>query len=674
MSLDAALERLRAGDPRAALPLLEAQVAADASDARGWFLLGACRHQLSDAAGALEAFERSLTLSPNANAIYASAVALEDLGRPDDALARYETALQRAPAHEDALHNRGLLLARMGRLGEAERSHRGYAGLHPDSPRARGDLAEVLLALGRYEEALTEFDWIIARVPRDSLALLKRGIALASLRRFEESRAAIAAALSADRPAVMRFIQSVAPHSEPEAMLAPENIFLWRRYVAQGACDWSGWEDYLAEFRRAIRDPALQLDRALAFTALHLPLDEGERFHLARAIAARIERKVVPMPQCAERTHDRIRIGIVSPDFRAHLHAYLLLPLFELIDRARFEVFAYSLTADDGSPVRTRLRQAADRFRDLAGFGDRAAAEAIRRDEVDILVDAAGHAAGGRFEIVAYRPAVLQVLYLVFPATLGSERVDYAIVDSVVAPPESQTRWSEALVRLPNTYFLYDFRESAPPRSIARADYGLPVNAVVFCASHKPEKITPDAFDLWMRALTRVPGSVLWLNALPPAGIENLRREAAARGVDARRLICAPLDPRERYLARQRLGDLLLDAVHHDAISTACDALGAGLPVLTLRGETFASRAGESLLRAAGLPDLVAADSEAFVRAATDLGANRAALGALKARLSANRSSAPLFDTAGRVRELEAGFVQMWRRHKAGLPPSSFDL
>ncbi|HUJ85520.1 MAG TPA: tetratricopeptide repeat protein [Burkholderiales bacterium] len=664
MSLDAALERLRAGRPQAALPLLESHVATQPRDAQAQFLIGVCRHQLGNAAGALEAFERALGISPDdPNVTYASAVALEELGRPDEALARYELALQRAPAHEDARHNRGLLLARLGRLDDAERSHRAYVELYPGSSRAHGDRAEALLALGRYQDAIAELDWILERSPRDALALLKRGIAFAALRRFDDSRASIGAALAADRPAVTRFIRTIAPQSEPEVMLAPENVFLWRRYVAQGACDWSGWDDYLAEFRRAIRNPALALDRALAFTALHLPLDEGERHLLARGIATRIEQKIAPLPPRSPPARGRLRIGVLSPDLREHLNAYLLLPLFELIDRRRFEIFAYSLSADDSSAIRAGVRAAADGFRDLPTLGDRDAAEVIRRDGIDLLVDAAGHTTGARFEITALRPAPLQALYLGFSSTLGSDRVDYAIVDPVVAPPGSEAHWSEALVRLPHTYYLYDFRMPTPDLAGTRADYGLPGDAVVFCASHKPEKITPDAFELWLRVLGQVPRAVLWLNSMPAVGASNLRSEAAARGVDPARLVFAPFDPRERYLARQRLGDLLLDAVHHSAMTTACDALGAGLPVLTLKGTTFASRAGESLVRAAGLPELVAGDSDAFVRMAAAIGNDRSVLAGLKDKLRANRQTAPLFDTVSRVRQLEAAFAEMWRRH-----------
>jgi len=520
-----------------------------------------------------------------------------------------------------------------------------------------------------YEEALHE----LASVERpDALVLFRRGLALAALMRYEEAREAIAAARAGDPQAVDQFIGRNAPGSDPEAALAPENVFLWRRYAAQAVCNWDGWQEYISEFRRVLRRTGAPLERALAFSALHLPLDGMDRLAVARRIAQRIEAAIAPLPPAPVSPRAALRIGVLSPDLREHLNAYLLLPLFELIDRERFEIFAYSLAPDDGSAIRGRVRAACDGFRDLSRLSDHDAAWQIRRDRVDLLLDCAGHTTGSRFEITAFRPAPVQALYLAFPSTLGSSRVDYAIVDRVAVPPGSEREWSEALAYLPDTYYLYDYRQPLPAAPVTRADYGLPPEGVVFCAGHKPQKITPDAFELWMRILRLVPGSVLWLNAVPPAGVRNLKREARLRGADPERLVFAPFDPRERYLARQCLGDLFLDAVHHSAMTTACDALGAGLPVLTLKGASFASRAGESLLRAAGMAELVAADADAFVKSAAALGNDAPALERLKAGLRDKRASAPLFDTAARVRQLGAAFAEMCRRQRAGMRPQTF--
>jgi predicted O-linked N-acetylglucosamine transferase (SPINDLY family) len=365
---------------------------------------------------------------------------------------------------------------------------------------------------------------------------------------------------------------------------------------------------------------------------------------------------------------------VLSPDFREHLNAYLLLPLLALLDRTRFELYAYSLTPDDGSGIRTRVRSTADGFRDLHDLPDRDAALAIRNDDVDILIDVGGHTTGARFAITAQQPARLQVNYLGFSCSLASPRIDYAIVDRIVGSDD--TEWTEARIYLPHTHFLYDFRAQPGPSAVTRRDYGLPDDAFVYCAFHRAEKISPDVFDLWMRILAQVPRSVLWFRALSEQTARNLRARAAERGVDSARLAFAPFEPSHdpRYVARHRLGDLMLDALHHNAMTSACDALGAGLPVLTLRGVALASRAGESLVRAAGLPELVANDQEEYVRTAVRLASDRAALMDIKHRLAANRRTAPLFDTAGRVRALETAFQKMFDRMLRGEPPASFDV
>ncbi len=692
MSRAEALAHLQGNRPQAAAALLEAELQSDGRDAQGWFLLGACRHALNDLKSAAAAFSRSRDIDPaspethlalvtvlrgagearqalaaalqalahlpsDARLLYAAALSFEDLGQSDAALAHYDRALGIAPQHEDALHNKGLLLARLGRLEEAEANQRRYLAAFPEAVRAHSALADVLIASGRFEEALEILEALERLEPQDASARVRRGVALASLQRYDEARAVFADARARDAHGIAQYLQRIAPGSDPDLMLSPENLFLWQCHLAQRRCDWSSWDACIAEMRRLPGNAAAAVEPAVAFMAFHLPLSGEERHATARHVAAHIEARTPALPPPAATRHARIRVGILSPDLREHLNAYLLLPLFELLDRERFELYAYSLAADDGSEIRGKLRVAADHFRELHSTTDQDAAARIRGDDIDILIDAGGHTTGGRFGITARRPARLQVLYLGFPGSLGSTRVDYAIVDRVVGGCAAE--WSESLVHLPHTYYLYDFRAPVPELGLSRQHYGLPQDAFVFCAFHKAEKISPDAFALWMRILSQVPRAVLWLLALPAAAQRNLRRQAAAHGVDAQRLVFAPFDPRDRYLARQRLGDLMLDAVHHSAMTTACDALAAALPVLTLRGTAMASRAGESLLRAAGLSELVAEDADTYVAQALQLAAGPPRLAEFRRRLAAR--AGPLFDTAARVRELEAAFLQVWQ-------------
>lgn len=293
-------------------------------------------------------------------------------------------------------------------------------------------------------------------------------------------------------------------------------------------------------------------------------------------------------------------------------------------------------------------------------MSDAEAAATIRNDDIDVLIDVAGHTTGGRFAITAQRPARLQALYLGFPGSLGSNRVDHVIVDRIVGGNPDE--WTESPIFLPHTYFLYDFRQPPPPVDLPRSHYGLRDDNFVFCAFHKAEKISPDALALWVQILKRVPASVLWFLSLPDAARRNLRREAEKHGVDPARLNFAPFDPRERYLARQRLGDLMLDAIHHSAMTTACDAMAAGLPVLTIPGDAMSSRAGESLARAAGVPEMVVRDEHTYVDRAVFLAQNPQELLRIRQKLLAR--TGPLFDTAGRVRELEEAFLEMWRRYQ----------
>ena len=697
MSYQEALALLRAGRPQEAAALLQSVLSGHSSDAQAWFLLGACHHALNDLSRAASEFARSLALNPDnieahlahvstlraagdvsstlaackqaqarfpgdTRIVYATALCLEDSGHTGDALAHYDAALRIAPAFEDALHNRGLLLMRLGRLEDAEANQRRYVAAHPNVPRAHSGLADVLLALDRFAEAIEVLDTIARLSPGDVTLLVRRGVAHAAMHRYAEARADFADAQRRDADAVETYLKSVAPGADPKLMLSPENIYLNRCWAALSRCVWNKWDEFVSEMRSIATTPGTAIEPAIAFMSRLVPLSGAERHGVARQIATRIEARYTALPPVVPVKRDRIRVGVLSPDFREHLNAHLLLPLFELLDRDRFELFGYSLAADDGSAIRGRVRSAADVFRDLQPLADHDSAKVIRSDDVDILLDVGGYTTGARFAITAQRPARLQVNYLGFSSSFGSRRVDYAIVDRIVGSDDSE--WAEARVFLPHTHFLYDFRAPPPETHVTRQEYALPADAFVYCAFHRAEKISPDAFDLWMQILSRVPRSVLWFRALSETTMRNLRAHARQHGIDPARLVHAPFEPSydPRYLARHRLGDLMLDALHHNATTSACDALNAGLPLLSVRGSAMASRSGESLLNAAGLPELVAPDKEAYVELAVQLASDKGRLNSYRRTLEAR--SGPLFDTASRVREIEAALMQMWRQYE----------
>ena len=617
-------------------------LASDPENPKLHFLTGICRQRAGDRAGALTSYQKAALLDGSS-----------------------------LPSHVNVV----LLLTQLQRTTEAAAEADSLLARHAGEDQAQRAAGEAYLSAGRYRDALACFDRVLQRIPADVLALLKRGFALAALKDYSGSRDAFARAKSANPEGVAQFCAELSGRPEAPAALVPEAIYLWTRYLALCECDWRDIDDTVAELRRAIDSGAASQEPALAFVAPLLPTTQADRYNLARSVAASIEKRCPPLPPAAVRQAGRpLRVGILSPDFREHVNAHLLLPLFEMGNRRELEYYAYSIGADDGSRVRREIQRSAHRFRDLRSLPDRAAAEQVRRDEIDVLVDVGGYTTGARFDIVARRPAPVQVSYLGFSSTLGSSRVDYVIADRAVLPVEDAPYWAEAVARLPSTYFIYDFREPVRPTQARRADFGLPEDAMVFSAFHRAEKVEPESFGLWMQVLDRVPGSVLWLYSSHERMPANVRREAVARGVDPQRLLFVPRAARDEYLARFRLADLLLDSLQFNATTTTCDALAAGVPVLTARGTTFTSRTAESLLRAAGLPELVAPDREAFLEQAVQFAREPGRLTAMRERLAAVRRSAPLFDVASRVKELEAAFLEMARRSRAGVPPGPFPV
>jgi predicted O-linked N-acetylglucosamine transferase (SPINDLY family) len=370
----------------------------------------------------------------------------------------------------------------------------------------------------------------------------------------------------------------------------------------------------------------------------------------------------------------KLRVGYLSADFHGHATAWLIAEMIEKHDRSRYSVYGYSLGPDDQSPTRRRLVNAFDRFVDLRSVSFLQAAQWIAADDVQILVDLKGYTRESRTEILALRPAPVQVNYLGFPGTMGAPFMDYILVDDFIVPADQQPFFSERLVHLPGCYQVNDSRREISPCTPSRAECKLPEEGFVFCSFNNNYKITPEVFDVWMELLKRVEGSVLWLlegNAFAPA---NLRREAESRGVASRRLVFAPRMPLPEHLARHRLADLFLDTFPVNAHTTASDALWAGCPVLTLAGETFVSRVAGSLLRTIGLPELITYSFDEYQAMALRLARNAELLAGLRGRLEVNRKTSRLFDAGRFARNTEEAYRTMWEIHVSGQPPRPFTV
>jgi protein O-GlcNAc transferase len=685
LSLLGMLEHGR-GDAAAAEALLARAVAAKPGDAglhlnRGNLLLELGRPQ-----DALASYDVALALVPGyAEAHNNRAGALLELNRPVEALASSERAIQLAPDYPDAHMNRGNALLELRRAEEALASYDNALRLDSGYAEAHNNHGNALMELKRFEDALASYTNAQQLAPEYPDACMNLGNALRELKRSAEALASFEQALrlKPDYPEALfyrglelmtlkRFADAADSFARllalvPDYDYAPGYLFHARLH----ACD---WRDYTATAGRIVSGIARGEKRDEPFTLLAHCRDAAAQLQAARIYASDKYPAAVNAPASGARyRHDRIRVAYLSSDFHDHATSYLMAELFEAHDRSRFETHALSFGPGGGS-MQERLRRAFYRFIDIGKMDDWDAAKLLAELEIDIAVDLKGYTGSSRPGIFAQRGAPLQVAYLGFPATTGAPSIDYMIADPRTIPPGHERFYSEKIVRLPDSYQVNDRKRVIAERIPSRKELGLPENAFVFCSFNNSYKIAPDVFDIWMRLLQRVEGSVLWLFGGNADAPRNLAREAERRGVAANRLVFAPRLPLPEHLARHRQADLFLDTFPCNAHTTASDALWAGLPLVTCMGETFASRVAGSLLHAAGLPDLIARDLSEYEVLAYTLAATPEMLADVKTRLAKNRMTCPLFDTKRFRRHLEAAYAAMHERHLRGEPPAGFDV
>jgi protein O-GlcNAc transferase len=401
-------------------------------------------------------------------------------------------------------------------------------------------------------------------------------------------------------------------------------------------------------------DPALQLQCAKNYLDERMPV------------------RPEPLRSGARNCNGRLRIAYLSADFQNHATAYLTAELFELHDRSRFEIAAISFGRDDSNSMRRRLTKAFDQFHDVQASSDRDVAMLIRDLQIDIAVDLKGFTRDARPEILSFRPAPIQVNFLGFPATMGADFMDYIIADRTVLPFDQHRFYPEKVVHLPDCYQPNDSKRSIADRTCTRPEARLPDDGFVFCCFNNNFKITSPVFEAWMRLLVAVPGSVLWLLRDNGDAQANLLHQAQAQGVDPARLVFADRVTLDAHLARHRLADLSLDTLPYSAHTTASDALWAGVPVLTCKGQAFAGRVAASLLQAVGLPELVTRCLADYEAAALRLATDASYFGAIRRKLEQNRLTHPLFDTDRFRRHIESAYTKMWdiRQQGSGAPQS----
>jgi protein O-GlcNAc transferase len=674
----------RLGRVDLALADYDRAIALDPAHARALCNRGAVLDRIGRREEALESYDRAIGLdSLDFLTHYNRGTVLKDLKRLEEALASYDRAVEVKPDYVDALINRGNVLEELGRHEAALSSFERAIELKPIHGEAFHGRAVALQMLKRFDLALADYDKAIALKPDFAPFHVARGNLLLHWQRYDAAVASYLKAIELKPMGLdghfglgqsfmrLKQLDHAITSFDQAVMLDPGRSFLlgMRSAAKMQACDWGHWTAELGmirdgmEKKRAVCNPITlaalldspQLHRAAAESWIR---EEAPPDDALGAIASR--------PRSA-----KIRIGYFSSDFRMHPVALLAAGLLELHDRSRFDITAFDFGPPADDVMKVRLRRACDRFIDVSQRSDLEVAALAREMQIDIAVDLNGITEQCRSKIFAARAAPIQINYLGYPGTMGARYMDYLIADATVVPPALQAHYAEKIIYLPDSFLPFDSSYAIAEKTFAREELGLPADGFVFCCFNNTNKITPTLFDSWMKILTRIDGSVLWLSPTNATAASNLKKEASRRGVDPSRLRFATrLAALPEHVARLRTADLFLDTFPYNAHATALDALWAGLPVLTCEGQGFASRVASSLLRTVGLPQLITGSIAQYEDTATALAADAARLRQLRATLAQARSTAALFDTARYARNLESAYEQIHDRHHSGAAPA----
>jgi len=627
-----------------------------------WYNLGIVYKNKKLLDDAIYCLQKTLSLNPNIiEAYFNLGNIFQEKKQSDSAITFYQKALQLNPDLADAYSNLGNAFMGKGCLEEAISSYRKALQLNPDLADAYSNLGNAFMGKGCLEEAISSYRKALQLNPDLADAYSNLGNAFKEKGRLDEF------VISCYRKA----LEINPDHAEAFSQLT---------HQLQHTCNWQELGVMEAKLD-VLTKKALATQTKPAetpFMSIVRKADLSVNFAVAEAWSRDISRAMSSLGihfsyDAGRIGKTKIVIGYLSNDFGNHATAHLMLSLFGLHNREEFEIICYSYGKDDGSYYSARIRHDCDKFVDIAGLSYDAAARRIHGDKVDILVDLKGYTRGNRLAICALRPAPVQVSYLGFPGTTGSDFFDYIISDSIVTPKEHSTYYTEKFIYMPHCYQVNNHLQTISNREWKKEHFGLPESCFVFCSFNQPYKIDPVIFDSWMRILRQVPESILWLGFRNTIVEQNLKRAAETRSVKSERLIFADTLIKDEHLSRLRFADLALDTRIYNGHTTTSDALWAGVPVIALQGGHFASRVSSSILYAMWLPELVTNSIEEYEALAVQLANNPVELKEIRHRIAENRMKAPLFDTRRFVKNLETAYREIWKIYLAGEAPRQIE-
>lgn len=637
--------------------------------------------ETKDYVKARQDFEEALVLAPDdVGSLNNLGLTLKSLNYFGEAIALFEKCLKIHPSFIQANLNLASTYEACLKFDEAMNYYRKSIDMQPNNLLGRIGISNLFIKLKKYESSISECNQVLHIEPNNIHALNNMGICYFHMAELEKALLFFKKALSIQP----NYINAMANCGETEIFLnklsdarstfkslmamdpSHQKALDGLAVASLRSCAWDNFDNTIDLLRSHIQQHISVIN---PFTLLGYIDDPELQLSCTKIYADSIfVSKHEELFKKEKRKHEKIRIGYVSADFREHATAFLIAELFEKHDRKRFDIYAFSFGADDQSIMRQRLINSFDKFYDVRGLSDKEVAELILENEIDILVDLKGYTGQARAGIFSYKPAPIQVNYLGFPSTMAVNFMDYFITDRIATSGSMTDSFSEKLVFLPNSYQINGCDREIDYRIPSKSEMGLPEHGFIFCSFNNNWKITPIIFDIWMRLLSKVPDSVLWLLKDNDYAEINILSEATKRGINKERIVFADRVPPKYHLARHKLADLFLDTTPCNAHTTASDALWSGVPLITYLGSTFASRVAGSILNAADLPELITNSLEQYEALALKIATDPKLSYSLKSKLLANRNQCALFNSSLYTHNLEKAFEIMYERHKNDLP------
>ena len=651
-----------------------------------YIIQGASNAAINKFNEAINCYKKILEIDPNSTiANFNIAVMYDSLELPKDAIKSYKKAIKNKPDYADAYNNMGSAYKVLGNFDKALEAYNKVVSLMPNHAYAHNNMGNIFTSKQLPKKAIEAFKKAIFFDNKYADAMNNLGTAYKKEKRFSDAYEFWNKAISIN-PNHTKALVNIAflhetnkdykksiPAYEKALLTDPENTTILASKIYQQAhiCDFDKIKNDIPK----IRNSGTKKEPVGPFTLV--PFDDAPDRHQMRAevfVKNTIFQNFKSDYKHPIKKSQRIRLGYVSSDFRDHPVSQLLARVIETHDRNNFEVIGYSIDPRNDD-MTYRMRKAFDVFKEFEfELEDEEITSIIQEDKIDILIDLNGHTKNSRPGIFAQKPAKLQINFLGYPATMGANFIDYIIADDVAIPKKYENFYNENIIRLPYSYMPTDNTRIISNKKITRKDHGLPTEGIVFCCFNNNYKISSNEFDIWMRILTKISGSVLWLKINNRLARENIYVAAETRGIDRTRIIFSDRLSMEEHLARHSLADIFLDTFNFNAHTTACDALWAGLPIVTKMGKSFSARVAASLLTAVGLAELITNSELDYEELILKLASNPQKLKKIKQRLSKNRLSEPLFDTNKYTTYLEKAYSQAYKNYSKGNIPININV